>query len=97
MFGARYREIEFLQEMTASDALDFLLDQSSESLAPPIGVKDDDDEIPIGTTWTNTKYNSKFRGQRIYSYNNWWINRLINQDVSLVEKMTLFFLPAREK
>lgn len=91
MFGARYREIEFIQEMTVSDAIDYLLKPASEPLAPPLGVKDNDDEIQVGTTWINTKYNSKFRAQRMYSYNSWWINRLLNQDVSLIEKMTFFW------
>lgn len=91
LFGARYSEIEFFKDKTVSEAMDYLLQSPAGALAPPLGVKDNDAEIPVGTTWIDTKYNSKYRGQRMYSYNNWWINRLINQDVSLVEKMTLFW------
>ena len=91
MFGARLSEIKFIQDKTAELALDFLLQEPAEQLAPPLGAKDNDDEVPVGTTWVNIKYNSKFRGQRIYSYTNWWIGRLLNQDVSLIEKMVLFW------
>lgn len=91
MFGARLSEINFIKEMTADKALDFLLQAPTEPLSEPIGVKDNDEEVPVGSTWVNTKYNGSYRSQRIYSYNNWWINRLIHQDISLVEKMTLFW------
>lgn len=91
MFGARLSEINFLKEMTVDDALDFLLQTPAEPLSKPLGVKDNDDEVPVGSTWVNTKYNGSYRSQRIYSYNCWWTNRLIKQNVSLIEKMTLFW------
>ncbi|HKI88465.1 MAG TPA: DUF1800 domain-containing protein [Draconibacterium sp.] len=91
MFGARLSEIEFMQNKTAEEAVDFLLRESAETLSPPLSAKNNDDEVPVGTTWINTKYNGKYRGQRIYSYICWWIGRLIHQDLSLVEKMTIFW------
>jgi len=91
MFGARLSEIEFMQNKTIDQAMDYLLQEPLQELSPPIGVKNSDEEIPIGTTWVNTKYNWIYRGERMYSYNNWWLGRLINQDISLKEKMTLFW------
>lgn len=91
LFGARLSEIEFLANKTAEEAVDFLLQEPASPLSPPLGVRDDDLEVPVGTTWVNTKYNGKYRGHRIYSYNCWWIGRLINQELSLKEKMTLFW------
>lgn len=91
MFGARHSEINFIKDKTAEEAVDYLMQDPLELLPPPLGVKDNDIETPIGTTWVNTKYNSKYRGERIYSYNNWWIGQLLNQDVSLKEKMVLFW------
>lgn len=91
MFGARLSEIRFLEDKTAENAVDFLIQEPLELPAPPVGVKDNDAEVPVGTTWVNTKYNSKYRSQRLYSYNNWWIGRLVNQHVSLIEKMVLFW------
>lgn len=91
LFGARHTEIQFIQGKTASEALDFLLREPLDILAPPLCVKDSDEEVPVGTTWVNTKYNSNFRSQRIYSYNSWWIGRLLQQNLSLKEKMVVFW------
>lgn len=91
LFGARLSEINFIAEMQVEEALDFLLQTPTEEPQPPLSVKDTDDEVPIGTTWVTTKFNGKYRGQRMYSYNNWWFGRLLNQNVSLIEKMVLFW------
>lgn len=91
MFGPKYLEIQAIQELSPNEALDVLLQDRPEALTPPISAKDNDEEVPVGETWVNTIYNSKYRGQRMYSYNNWWIGRLIHQDISLYEKMTLFW------
>ena len=91
MFGARLSEINYGKEMTAEAALEYLLRTPTEPLSKPLGVKNGDEEVPVGTSWVTTKYNSKFRGERIYSYKNWWVNRLLQQDISLLEKMTLFW------
>ena len=91
LFGARHSEIQFIQEKTAEEAVNYLLQDPLDLLAPPLGVKDSDEEIPVGETWVNTKYNSKYRSQRLYSYNNWWVGRLVQQDLSLKEKMVLFW------
>lgn len=91
MFGARHSEIKFIEGKTATEALDFLLQDSGETLAPPVGVKDSDLEVPVGNTWVNTKYNGTYRSQRLYSYNAWWFGRLALQNLSLKEKMVLFW------
>jgi len=91
LLGARKSEIDFFQDKTAEEALDFLLQESITQLSPPLGVKQSDLEVPVGSTWVNTKYNSKYKSERKYSYNNWWLGRLINQDISLKEKMVLFW------
>lgn len=91
LFGARLSEINFMAELQIEEALDFLLQDQTEDLQPPLSVKNTDKEVPVGTTWVNTKFNGKYRSQRMYSYNNWWIGRLLNQNVSLLEKMHLFW------
>lgn len=91
MFGAKFLEIESFKNYTPSEAIDALLQDRGEELSPPITVKDSEEEVAIGETWVNTKYSAKYRGERMYSYSNWWIGRLIHQDVTLHEKMTLFW------
>ncbi len=91
MFGARHSEILFIQSKTAEEALDFLLTEPSRPLSPPLGTDNSDTEVAIGTTWVNLVFNSKFRNQRQTSYRNWWIGRALNQNLSLKEKMCLFW------
>jgi hypothetical protein len=91
MFGPRQAEIEFIQNKTVGEALDFLMLPPSEPLAPPLGWSSKDEEIPVGTTWVNTKFNGKYGYYRKSSYASWWIGRIFNQDLSLQEKMVLFW------
>jgi uncharacterized protein (DUF1800 family) len=91
LFGSRLTEINYMKVKTASDAVDFLLREPLPIISPPMGVKSDDAEVPVGTTWVNTKYNGTYNSQRLYSYRAWWIGRLLNQELSLAEKMTLFW------
>jgi uncharacterized protein (DUF1800 family) len=90
VFGSRISEIGFMKDKTASEAVDYLLREPLPTLPLPLGVKDDA-EVPVGSTWVNTKYNSTYNSQRLYSYRAWWIGRLLNQELSLAEKMTLFW------
>jgi hypothetical protein len=91
LFGPRLAEIQFMQKKTAVDALDVLLNDAAVSLPPPLSGKTTDTEAPLGTTWVNIPYNSDFQSQRYYSYNSWWTGRIMNQELSLREKMTLFW------
>ena len=91
LFGPRLAEIEFIKNKTAGEALDFLLPEPAEELAPPLGFRDSDTEVPVGTTWVNTIYNDSFQSERRESYNCWWTGRIMNQELSLKEKMALFW------
>lgn len=91
LFGARHSEILFMQTKTAEEALDFLLLEPVDPLAPPLGIAESDTEVPIGTTWVNLVFNSDFREERQTSYTRWWLGRLLNQNLSLKEKMALFW------
>ncbi len=90
-YGARHSEIDFLKTYTAEEAIDFLL-QPIVLPSPPLSAKEGDEEVPIGETWVTTKYNSKYRGKRIYSYLNWWLSQLLHPiQLSLSEKMVFFW------
>jgi uncharacterized protein (DUF1800 family) len=91
LFGARLSEINFMKNKTASEAVDYLLREPLPLLSLPLGVKADDVEIQVGTTWVNTKYNGTYNSQRLYSYRAWWIGRLLNMELSVAEKMALFW------
>ena len=91
LFGARHTEIQFMQTKSAEEALDFLLTEPVEQLAPPLSISESDTEVAIGETWVNLIYNSDFKEPRQTSYTRWWLGRLLNQELSLKEKMGLFW------
>jgi uncharacterized protein (DUF1800 family) len=90
LFGTRLSEINFMKGKTATEAVDFLLREPLATLPLPLGVKEDA-EVPVGSSWVNVKYNGTYNSQRLYSYRAWWIGRLLRQELSLSEKMTLFW------
>ncbi len=91
MFGVKQSEINSIKDKTAEEAVDLLLTYPSAPLSQPLGVMATDLEIPVGQTWVNTKYNGTYNSQRVYSYRSWWTGRMLNQNMSLVEKMVLFW------
>ncbi len=91
LFGVRLSEIDVVKELTAAEAVEMLLRHPADPLQPPLTVLGTDQEVPIGQTWVNTKYNGSYRSQRLYSYQAWWIGRMLRSDLSLVEKMVLFW------
>jgi len=90
LFGARHTEINFMKNKTAEEGVDYLLREPLATLPLPLGVKSDD-EVPLGTSWVNVKYNGTFNSQRLYSYRAWWTGRLFNPELSLAEKMAFFW------
>ena len=90
-FGPRQSEVNFMKTKTAQEAVDFLLASPSTALSKPLGVFTTDLEVPVGQTWTSIKYNNTYGIQRLYSYRAWWMGRMLNQGLSLYEKMVLFW------
>jgi uncharacterized protein (DUF1800 family) len=83
MFGASRADIATLTGKTIDQALDMLLkDQTAP--APPI-------DPASGQTWVN----GTMRTQNDGGYNNlmkaWWVGLMVNQPISITEKMTLFW------
>ena len=91
LFGARLSEIQFMQTKTAEEALDFLMYEPGESLSPPLGVKESDTEVPVGTTWVNQIFNTDFGSERHHSCTSWWLGRMFKQQFNLKENMALFW------
>ncbi len=90
LFGARRSEINFMKSKTAEEAVDYLLGEPVPTLPLPLSVKTDA-EVPLGTSWVTVKYNGTYNSQRLYSYRAWWTGRLFHQELSLAEKMSLFW------
>ena len=59
--------------------------------APPVNVSATDTSVPIGQPWIGQVFDQNFERARKTSLRDWWLALLLNQGVSLAEKMTLFW------
>ncbi len=101
MFGLKKSDVDQLLTMSMEQAVDFILNVDPTPPAPPINnyyFNDGGDEegyqdpnVPFGDTWVNAAYDEEAEGLRIESFRGWWINQMINQDLNIREKMTLFW------
>lgn len=100
VFGATKVDTDAIMKKTVSEAVDTLL--ASEALpSPPVASKDEYYKDPItgvetfgkkaGETWVSEKYENKFEGQRTQSLQAWWLGLMLNQGMSIREKMVLFW------
>ena len=90
LFGVSPELINKYKTKTATEALE-LLTREAELPTAPIGVRQADIEVPVGSSWTNVKYNATYRSHRLYSLRAWWIDRTLRQKDTLHEKLMLFW------
>ncbi len=94
LFGADYVTFNAMAANTMQQIVSQLL-QDQPAPAPPVNVNSKDVDVPIGQTWVfsplldSNGYNPN--SSRILSLKAWWIGQMLNQGVSLVEKMTLLW------
>ncbi len=95
LFGVKRSDVKANLGKTLTEVVDsLLLDVAPPN--PPINNYNDnsnytDPEIPAGLTWVTAKYDNDAENRRIYSLKAWWVALMVNQNVSLKEKMTLFW------
>lgn len=88
--------IELIKEATAN-GLDATVDQLFADIdlpAPPINYDEDQDpHVPIGQTWINAPYNDNknVKPSRWRSLRGWIIMNIMEEGVSIREKLTLFW------
>jgi uncharacterized protein (DUF1800 family) len=96
LFGAKWEDIRFFLEMSPGEAVQYLLASPPSPPPPPVndynGENDFiDPDVPAGETWINAPRNNEAEGHRIWTLKCWWYGNIIEQDRSIVEKMTLFW------
>ncbi len=97
MFGVREADIQTLAGMTASAAIDYLFSNvPAIAPAPPVNnyeaTTPDTTGIPAGQTWVNAAYgNGSVNSQRRSSFKSWYMGVVLNQNLSILEKMTFFW------
>ena len=89
MFGAKKADIDAVAAMTLDDVVAVLLADLTDP-APPLSTSSADTDAPPGTTWVNAATNN-FNVARRNSLKSWWTGLILDQPISLREKMTLFW------
>ncbi|MFM8472114.1 MAG: DUF1800 family protein, partial [Candidatus Kapaibacterium sp.] len=78
-----------LSAMSAQSAVSALL-SGAPALAEPVAyIKSG--SVAAGSAWADTAYDAAVDTQRFYFAQTWWINAMLNQPLSITEKMTLFW------
>jgi uncharacterized protein (DUF1800 family) len=94
MFSVRKSDITAMMSHTLDEVVTMLL-ANQPTPPPPLNVSAADTGVPVGQTWVNApKLNpdgTNPNSQRNQSLKAWWIGLMVNQPVSLLEKMTLFW------
>ena len=100
MFGSAKADIDYFRSMSPSQAIDLLLTVSATPPPPPLKDYNNDDIDPTdpettvaqGSTWVNTiSRDGTANSKRVSSLKAWWTGLMLNQDRSILEKMTLFW------
>jgi len=86
MFGVRKQELDTVQGMTLSAVVDLLLQPGPTPPPPP-----DYNDANGSTAWSTAAYNSSRDNAFLVFTLSWWSGLMLNQEISLREKMTLFW------
>ncbi|MES2730647.1 MAG: DUF1800 domain-containing protein [Bacteroidota bacterium] len=89
MFGPTRTEIETAAASSMNAVVAQLLTPAPTPIGPLNAHPNSGGEF--GKPWTNEPFNWDYNGYRNYSLVTWWTGLLLNQGVSLTEKMTLFW------
>jgi uncharacterized protein (DUF1800 family) len=99
-FGLKKAQLDQMLALgNANAAVDAILTVPTTAPAPPINNYNNydvdppviDPEVPLGETWINAPYSLEFEGYRIESWRGWWLNRMIEGEANIQEKMSLFW------
>ena len=93
-FGPSKAHVDTLNAAaSASDAVDLLLASQPDEPTQPLATSTSE-LVPVGTTWVNALYSNTTinpTGLRINSLKAWWVGLILNQGLSIREKLTLFW------
>lgn len=97
MFGVKDADVQALAGMTMNQAVDYLLNNIPGSPALPVNDYNtqsytDPTGIQTGQTWINAPYgDGNVNGKRRTSLKVWWQTQMVNQNLSINEKMVFFW------
>ena len=95
LFGVVRADVKSLSGRSVTDVVDYLL-QDIPLPPPPVNNYNDtgytDTNVAPGATWVNAAYlDGTANSRRVISFKSWWVGQMLTQQVSLREKMVLFW------
>jgi len=97
MFGVKAADIQTLLNMDMSDAVDYLLSNIPAAPSPPVNNysgpgNTDITGVAFGQPWVTAPVgDGTLNDYRRYSYKAWWFGLMLNQNLSIQEKMVFFW------
>jgi uncharacterized protein (DUF1800 family) len=95
-FGPSRADLDNLKTKTMFQAVDLLTALPPDEASAPLIYDTNDTAAPFGTTWVNAQYKDPASmvdpsGSRRNSLKGWWTSLMLNQPLSVREKMVLFW------
>ena len=93
-FGPRKSDVTTVMGMSMTAAVNQLLNSTYTPPSPPVNdyyASAADPDVAAGATWVNAPIDSNVDWYRLQSMRGWWTGLMINEGISIREKMTLFF------
>jgi hypothetical protein len=91
LFGFKTSELSAFTAKGLDTAVADILNVNTTPPAPPVNnYSSSDPSVPLGQTWVTVVPDPLYNGLRRVSYKTWWTGLLINQEPTILEKMTLF-------
>lgn len=96
MFGAKPADLAALNGLTMSQAVDMLVNTVPPTPAEPVNYYEslypDPTGVLLGASWVNAPYgDGTVNYYRYLSLNAWWMKNILNQSMSIMEKMIIFW------
>ena len=99
-FGFKKQDVDTLVNLPFNTAIDLVLNVSNVDPSPPINfyqnLEPDENDLPYGQTWIDNAFVGTERGNdtngiRTTGLGSWSLSLALNQDITIREKMTLFW------
>ncbi len=99
-FGFKKADVDTLLKLNLNDAVNTVLKVDNTPSAPPVNYyeneKPDENKLPYGADWTKNPFDTYDFGfnsnyYRYQSVKYWLLGKTLNQDITIREKMTLFW------
>jgi len=95
-FGLKAQDIDTVVGMGMDQAVDYLINNTNTNPAPPVNnyydTLTDPTGVQPGQTWVNAAYgDGSVNSLRRASIKSWWIGMMINEQLSVQEKMNFFW------